>query len=119
MTKIIRLTESDVRRLVKRILNEQSNQHNIQGQKLKTLVVRSEGYGASVTLGNGETLISSGNVLITVKNCKPGTYMNGRIPSGCQIVINTQDVENNECTYNPRTGTFSCTTEELQEPMIP
>jgi hypothetical protein len=97
MKRIIRLTESDLARIVKRVIMEQTT--SLDDQTITKLSIKSGSIGSSVTLSNGETYNYTPEDVTTFPQmvysgwCKPGEYEGNRLPQGCSATIT---LENNK-----------------------
>ena len=92
MAKIIRLTESDLARIVRRVLNEQSEDPGIDGLKIKSLIITDgDGDASSIVLTDGQTFVKGmGNIRFEIgQYCKPGKYNSQTIPKGCGVSIHS------------------------------
>ena len=78
MKKIIRLTESELTNLVKRIIKEQDEDDYLP---IKELVIGSSFADSHVVLNNGEEY----PVKFSMSKCPTGTYTQEQIPINCNV----------------------------------
>ena len=96
--KVVRLTESDLVRIVKKILSEQKTDVTIT-----KLVINKNRIGSSVTLSNGETYnYSEGGVFKKPPmgysvECKPGEYNGDNLPKFCKLYARLSKSEYYTC----------------------
>jgi len=92
MKKIVRLTESDLTRIVKRVIMEQDTQ-NTQSLKITKAVFDDYGKGQTKTKGSyvilsdGKTYKYSDNSMEYTYQCSPGTYTGENLPQNCSVMI--------------------------------
>ena len=96
MEKIIRLTESDLIRIVQKVINEQSSPLSIT----ELYVTQPSGYeGSYVTLSNGiKYQYRTGYPSIYNIQCPSGSYGSQNVPSNCTIKITLDGNTSYHCT---------------------
>ena len=100
--KVVRLTEEDLVRIVKKVIREQSEQ-NLDGAKITKLSINQNRVGSYVTLSNGETYkYSEGSNLELpsmgyTQQCKPGEYSGNNLPEYCTVSIKLEDKSRYKC----------------------
>ncbi len=99
MKKIIRLTESDLMRIVKRVIMEQ----NTQSLKITKAVFddyargQYKTKGSYVILSDGKTYKFSDGAMGYVNECSQGSYTGENLPQKCSVRIKSLGID---CTSN-------------------
>jgi len=88
MKRIVRLTERDITRIVRRVINEEFN----DTQTLKIIEAKFKDFfrsssGSYVTLSDGKTYQDSDGSMKYYPQCTPGTYIGKTLPEGCSVSI--------------------------------
>jgi hypothetical protein len=105
MKKIVRLTESELTQLVKRIIKEQGVEN--ENLPIAELVIGNDFNTSYVKLENGEQY----PVKFSMSDCPKGKYMQKDIPNGCYAIFKL----NNEIKYcnNEGCGDKSITIQDV------
>ena len=93
--KVVRLTEEDLVRIVKKVIREQSE--DLNNAEIETLFIKQGRMGSYVKLSNGKTYkYSEGSNLKLpsmgyAQQCKPGEYSGNNLPQYCSVSISLDD----------------------------
>jgi len=99
--KVVRLTEEDLVRIVKKVIREQSE--DLNNAKIETLFIKQGRMGSYVKLSNGKTYeYSEGSnfklpSMGYTQQCKPGEYSGNNLPEYCTVSIELEDKSRYKC----------------------